>query len=61
MGRKSASGSGIRDEQPGPYFLELNPFFCGFGVKILKFLNDADLGWRQIGSGMEKSRIGDPE
>jgi hypothetical protein len=47
MGRKSASGSGIRDEQIGSYFLEL------FGVKILKFF-DADPGWRQFGSGMEK-------
>jgi hypothetical protein len=35
-GRKSASGSGIRDEQPGSYFLELrNQFFVFFGVKIL--------------------------
>ncbi len=32
-GRKSASGSGIRDEQPGSYFLELrNHFFSFFGV-----------------------------
>jgi hypothetical protein len=31
-GRKSASGSGIRDEQPGSYFLELrNLFFLLFG------------------------------
>jgi hypothetical protein len=30
-GRKSASGSGIRDEQPGSYFLELrNHFFVFF-------------------------------
>jgi hypothetical protein len=35
-GRKSASGSGIRDEQPGSYFVELrNHFFAFFGVKIL--------------------------
>ncbi len=46
MGRKSASGSGIRDEQPGSYFLELRNHF--FRVKILKFF-DADPG-----SGMEK-------
>jgi hypothetical protein len=52
MGRKSASGSGIRDEQPGSYFLELQkPFFW---VKILKFF-DADPG-----SGMETVRIRDP-
>ncbi len=43
-GRKSASGSGIRDEQPRSYVLELkNHFFAFFGVKIL----------------MEKSRIRD--
>jgi hypothetical protein len=70
-GRKSASGSGIRDEQPGSYFLELrNHFFAFFGVKILKFFDEdpgsgmetvriRDLGWRQFGSGMEKSRIRD--
>jgi hypothetical protein len=41
MGRKSASGSGIRDEQPGSYFLELrNHFFGFFGVKILKFFDE---------------------
>jgi hypothetical protein len=35
-GKKSASGSGIRDEQPGSYFLELrNNFSAFFGVKIL--------------------------
>ena len=55
MGRKSASGSGIGDEQPGSYFLELRTHFFGFfGVKILKFF-DADPG-----SGMETVRIRDP-
>jgi hypothetical protein len=49
MGRKSAFGSGIRDEQPGSYFLEIRNHF--FGVKILKFF-DADPG-----SGMETGRI----
>ncbi len=54
MGRKSASGSGIRDEQPGSYFLELRNHFLGcFGVKILKFF-DADPG-----SEMETVRIRD--
>jgi hypothetical protein len=65
MGRKSASGSGIRDEQPGSYFLELrNHFFGFFWVKILGFF-DADPGSgmetvriRDPGSGMEKRRIG---
>ncbi len=62
-GRKSASGSGIRDEQPGSYFLELtNQFFCFFGG--LKYLNSLmrirDPAWRQFESGIEKSRIRDP-
>jgi hypothetical protein len=48
-------GSGIRDEQPGSYILELgNHFFAFFGVKILKFF-DGDPG-----SGMETVRIRDP-
>jgi hypothetical protein len=55
MGRKSASGSGIRDEQPGSYFLELrNHFLFFFLVKMLKFF-DADPGF-----GMETVRIRDP-
>ncbi len=51
MGIKSASGSGIRDEQPGSYFLELRNHFLW--VKIFKFF-DADPG-----SGMETVRIRD--
>jgi hypothetical protein len=52
-GRKSASGSGIRDELPGSYYLELrNHFFCFF--LELKYLNSLmrirDPGWRQFGS-----------
>ncbi len=47
--------SGIRDEQPGSYFLELrNLFFAFFGVKILKFFDE------DPGSGMETVRIRDP-
>jgi hypothetical protein len=54
MGRESASGSGIRDEQPRSYCLELRNYFFGFfGVKILKFF-DADPG-----SGMETVLIRD--
>jgi hypothetical protein len=50
-------GSGIRDELPGSYFLELrNHFFGCFGVKILKFLMRI---W-DLGSGMETVRIRDP-
>jgi hypothetical protein len=45
-------GSGIWDEQPRSYFLELrNNFFPFFGVKILKFF-DEDPGWRKVGSGI---------
>jgi hypothetical protein len=51
MGRKSASRSGIWDEQPGSHFLELRNHF--FGVKILQFF-DADPG-----SGMETVWIRD--
>jgi hypothetical protein len=55
MGRKSASGSGIWDEQPRSNFLEVRNHFFGFlGIKILKFF-DADPG-----SGMETVRIRDP-
>jgi hypothetical protein len=65
-GRKSASGSGIRDELPGSYYLELrNHFFAFFGIKILKFFDeDPGSGMETVriwdpGSGMEKSRIRD--
>ena len=51
MGKKS--GSGIRIEQPGSYFLELRNHFLGLKVKTLKFF-DADPG-----SGMETVRIRD--
>jgi hypothetical protein len=48
-------GSGIRDEQPGSYFLQLGNHF--FGVKIYKILKffDADPG-----SGRKTVRIRDP-
>jgi hypothetical protein len=53
-GCKSASGSGIRDEQPGSYFLELKNHFLGFlGLKYLNSLmRIRDPGWRQFGSGI---------
>jgi hypothetical protein len=67
MGKKSGSGSGIRDEQPGSYFLELRNHF--FGVKILKFFDGdprsgmetiriRDPGWNKVGSGIN---ITDPQ
>ncbi len=60
MGRKSASGSGIRDEQPGSYFLELrNHFFVFLGLKYLNTLmRIRDPGWRQFGSGIRDKRPG---
>jgi hypothetical protein len=52
-------GSGIWDEQPGSYFLELrNHFFPFFGVN-LKYLNSL-MRIRDPGSGMETVRIRDP-
>ncbi len=69
-GRKSATGSGIRDEQPGSYLLELrNQFFAFFGVKILKiFVEDPgsgmetvriwDPGWKKVGSGIRDKHPG---
>jgi hypothetical protein len=59
MGRKSASGSGIRDEQPGSYFLDLrNPFFLLKYLNSLMRIRDGDSSDPE--SGMEKSRIRDP-
>jgi hypothetical protein len=51
MGKKSGSGSGIRDEQAGSYFLDLRNHFLG-----LKYLNSL----MDPGSGMETIRIRDP-
>jgi hypothetical protein len=63
MGRKSESGSGIRDEQPGSYFLELRNNFFGF-VWGLKYINSLmrirDPGWRQFGSGIRDGKKSDP-
>jgi hypothetical protein len=63
----SGSGSGIWDEQPGPYYVELRNHI--FWVKILKFLNadpgsvirdgnNLDPGWKKVGSGIN---IPDPQ
>jgi hypothetical protein len=59
MGEKS--GSGIRNEQPGSYFLELRNHFLG-----LKYLNslmrilDPDPGWKKFGSGIRDGKNWDP-
>ena len=46
-------GSGIRDEQAWSYFLKLRNDFFAF-LRIKYFVEDP--GWRQLESGMEKSR-----
>ncbi len=62
MGKKSGSGSGIRNEKPGSYFLELRNNFLG-----LKYLNslmrilDPDPGWTKFGSGILDGKKSDPE
>jgi hypothetical protein len=59
MGRKSASGSGIRDEQTRSYFLELRNHF--FGLKYLNSLmRIGDPAWRQFGSGIRDGKKSDP-
>ncbi len=59
MGIKSGCGSGIRDEQPWSYFLELRNHF--FWVKYLNsFMRIRDPGWKKVGSGIKKN-IPDPQ
>jgi hypothetical protein len=64
MGKKSGSGSGSRDEQPGSYYLELRNHL--FGLKYLNSLmrirdgKNSDPGWKKVGSGIEKN-IPDPQ
>jgi hypothetical protein len=45
----------IRDGQPESYLRELRNHFLG---SVLEFF-DADPGWKKLGFGMEKIRIGD--
>jgi hypothetical protein len=45
------SGSGIRNEQPRPYFLDSLETIFG-GVKILTKFFDADPGWKKLGCGI---------
>jgi hypothetical protein len=52
MGVSSGSGSGMNNSNHISESLETKIF----GVKILKFF-DADPGWKEFGSGMEKIRI----
>jgi hypothetical protein len=55
MGKKSGSGSGIRDEQAGSYFLELRNHYW---VKILKLFY-ADPGWKKFGFGIRDGKKSD--
>jgi hypothetical protein len=72
MGKKSGSGSGIRNEQLESCFLELRNHF--FVLKYLNFLigirdgNNSDpgyeirdLGWKKGGSGRSGINIPDPQ
>jgi hypothetical protein len=63
-GRKSASGSGIRNEQPESCFLKLRNHLLFLGVKILKVFDDdlAVLRIRDVypGSYFVPSRIPHP-
>jgi hypothetical protein len=53
MGKKSGSESGIRDEQPESYFLELRNHF--FGLKYLySLMRIRDPGWKQSDPGWKK-------
>jgi hypothetical protein len=65
--RKSASGSGIRDEQPGSYFLELRNHFFLLLFLGLKYLNSvmgirdrdsSDPGRKKVGSGFRDKHPG---
>jgi hypothetical protein len=61
MDRKSASGSGIRDEQPGSYFIELkNHFLVFFGLYLNSLMrirdgDSSDPGWKKVGSGIRNT------
>ncbi len=66
-GRKSASGSGIRDEQPGSYFLSLETIFMLFlGLKYfdedpgsgMETVRIRDPGWKKVGSGIRDKHPG---
>ncbi len=63
MGKKSGSGTGIREKQPASYFLELRNHI--FGLKYLNSLKRVrdpeskiekvrirDPGWKKVGSGI---------
>jgi hypothetical protein len=60
MGRKSASGSGIRDEQPGSYFPEPRNHFFGVKIYLNSLMPIRDPGWRQFGSRIQDGKKSDP-
>jgi hypothetical protein len=64
MGKKLGSGSGIRNEQPGSYFLQLRNhfwvkilkfFLCGSGIRIRDEKN-SDPGLEKVGSGIRNPK-----
>jgi hypothetical protein len=60
MGKKSRSGSGIRDEQPGSYFLELKNHFLGLKY-LYSLMRIRDPGWKKVESGIRDINIPDPQ
>ena len=53
-------GSGIRNEQPGSYFLQLRNHFLGLKYfNSLMRIRDPDPGQKKFGSGIRGSRIRD--
>jgi hypothetical protein len=51
MGKKSRSGSGIRYEQPGSYFLGLRNHFFGL-IYLNSLMRIRDPEWKKVGSGI---------
>jgi hypothetical protein len=58
MGKKTGSGTGIRDDQPGSYFRELRNQFFGLNNKLFDVdPGSGPSGIEKFGSGMENIRI----
>jgi hypothetical protein len=58
MDKKSGSISGIRDEQPGSYFLELRNHFFGLNYSN-SLMRIRDPGWELFGSGIRDGKKSD--
>jgi hypothetical protein len=60
MGKKSGSGSKIRDEQPGSYFLELKNHYLGLKYlnSLMRIRDGKNSGWKKVGSGIRHKHPG---